>query len=438
MTQSEIGRLLRNNGIGICVLLESRMAKSFIAAIASCLGLLMTAAFGWTLELQPNGNYCREINANSSGLEIVLAAGEYRGACRIRRGGKPGSPLIIRSVDLRSKPEIKYDGQNGSVFAIDANYVTIRGLRFGPTEGEVDAIRIFSGNYVTIEECMFDHIGGIAVVGNHASITGTVVRRNIIAESRSTAIYLGCHDGTFCIAMGSVLENNYIKGVTAQSEQIGYGIQLKLNSTGIIRDNVIVNTKGPGIMVYGSRDAAEFTMIERNFVEGSQDSSGIVLGGGPAIVRNNIIAWNNDGGIGLEDYGNRGLLRNLAVTYNTIYKNGGGGIIARFAQSADGEVFGNAVVSRSGTPGIFSERHGFVVFGNEDCSEQNCFVDPDQRDFTPIKTSGLVRHAETHRNTAVPADDYFRRLRGTPPVIGAIESGGSKVVLGLKSVTIPK
>jgi hypothetical protein len=59
--------------------------------------------------------------------------------------------------------------------------------------------------------------------------------------------------------------------VDAQEDEVGYGLQVKLNSTAVIRDNVIVDTKGPGIMVYGAgetwframdRDRAYYFAIE--------------------------------------------------------------------------------------------------------------------------------------------------------------------------------
>src|SRR4029450_10309943 len=94
----------------------------------------------------------------------------------------------------------------------------------------------------------------LAVVANHSSLTGLTVRRNIVRDSRATAFYFGCHDGLQCELSDLLVEGNYIQRAGMHAEGVGYGLQVKLNSTGVIRDNVIVETKGPGIMVYGSRD----------------------------------------------------------------------------------------------------------------------------------------------------------------------------------------
>ena len=53
----------------------------------------------------------------------------------------------------------------------------------------------------------------------------------------------------------------------------GYGIEVKLNTGGVVRDNVIIDTKGPGIMVYGARDLVTVSVVERNFTRGSRTSS---------------------------------------------------------------------------------------------------------------------------------------------------------------------
>ena len=79
-----------------------------------------------------------------------------------------------------------------------------------------------------------------------------------------------------------LIEKNFIGGVTAGASKIGYGIQLKLNSFGVIRDNVIVNTKGPGIMVYGAKELSHVSIIERNFVAGSRCHPLTSLSAGPS------------------------------------------------------------------------------------------------------------------------------------------------------------
>jgi len=117
-----------------------------------------------------------------------------------RRTGHPDRDSGCRS---RASARILYSGSTTNVFEVRASHVTIRGLEFGPTHPDADAIRIFNGNGVTIEDCHFNHLGALAVVANHASVRGLVVRRNVIRNSLATALYFGCHDGNGCSLTGS-------------------------------------------------------------------------------------------------------------------------------------------------------------------------------------------------------------------------------------------
>ena len=408
------------------------ISRTFRCAFILSLILCGTAQVGTTKEISPAEDYCREINDPSSGLEVVLKPGLYKGACKVRRGGKPGSPLVIRGLVLTHRPRIDYQGKNGNVLEIYADNVVIQGLELGPTNTDVDGIRIFSGDYVTVEECAFDQMGGIAVVANHRSIKGLIVRGNIINNSFSTGMYFGCHDGVACTDSDLLIEKNFVNHVAARESEIGYGIQVKLNSVATLRDNIIVDTKGPGIMVYGANDPNEMSIVERNFVSGSRESSGVVVGGGPVIVRNNIVVGNNEGGVALEDYGRRGLLRKVAVNYNSMYDNGRGGVLISSESPVDVEISHNAVAGREGTPLFPAERAGVRVFGNQDCRIAVCFLHPASKDFSPVKGSSLFVVGESGERRSAPLDDYFGRTRSTSPVVGAIEPPGGPIRLGIK------
>jgi hypothetical protein len=312
---------------------------------------------------------------------------------------------------------------------IRASDIVIRGLAFGPTAADADGVRVITGDRITVEDCQFTQLGGIAVVANHTSAHGLTVRRNVITNSNATALYFGCHDGVSCSVTGLSVVGNRIKGVTAPDPQIGYGIEVKLNSSAVIRDNVIIDTKGPGIMVYGSRDLTTVSMVERNFVRGSRTSSGIVIGGGPVVVRNNVSGWNVEAGIGLENYGRRGLLRGVAVTHNTVYANGQGGMIAPTSGTLDVVLRNNAGAGRSGTPIFPAARPGLRLTGNLNCTWLQCFGDPEGLDFSPAPGSLLRGLTLPRAQDGLPADDYFGALRGIPPAIGAIERSGRPIRL---------
>jgi Right handed beta helix region len=384
----------------------------------------ISALFWWppaeAVEIGPDTDLCPAINALEPGEELILRPGEYRGPCSIRRGGTPGKPIIVRGAELGQRPRIVYSGATSNVLNVYADHVVLRGLELGPTRPNVDGVRIFARGDVTVEDCRFTELGGIAVVANYTSARDLVVRRNTVQDSRATAMYFGCHDGD-CVLSGLVVENNVVRGVGAPAEQVGYGIQVKLNSSGVVRDNVIVDTKGPGIMVYGAQDPSAVNLVERNVVVGSRNSSGIVVGGGPAVVRNNVVLGNAQGGIGLHDYGNRRLLRGIAIAHNTVWDNGAGGVFMLGDSIDDVVVVNNAVHAREGTPPWPGSRPGTRLAGNVDCSRMRCFADPDRRDFSPHSGSPLTRLGAIVRGTWMPTDDLFRAARGSRPIVGAIE-----------------
>lgn len=396
---------------------------------------LALAFVGWgagpagATEIGPEDDFCSAANQLQPGDELRLRPGDYQGPCVIRRGGSPGAPITIAAADPQQRPRILYDGVTANVLEVRAGNLVIRGLEFGPTRPDVDAIRIMLGNGLVIENCRFVQVGGIAITANNMSVQGLTVRSNVIEGSRSTGMYFGCHDGQRCVVSDLLVAGNLIRGVTAAPDQVGYGLEIKLNSSGIVRDNIILRTKGPGIMVYGARDLLTQNLVERNVVMGSERAAGIVVGGGPAVVRNNVVLTNNDGGISLQDYGKRGLLRRIAIVHNTIYGNLVGGITIEGQEARETTVLNNAIQSPGGTPAVAAARPGVWTAGNVDCTYRTCFMQPDGFDFSPFPGSALVGPGTLAGGEALPREDLFRMRRGSPPTVGAIERPSGPIPL---------
>jgi len=394
---------------------------SAVVAVAVLAAMIVAPSRVTALEIGPEADLCAEINALSPGNELVLRPGEYQGPCVIRGGGEPGAQVVIRAADPTHRPRIVYGGRTANVLEVRASHVTIRGLEFGPTQSDVDAVRIFAASDVMIEDCYFIQMGGIAVAANHSNVRRLVVRHNVIRDSLATAMYFGCHNGVGCRLTGLVVEGNFIQGVTSPDPEIGYGMQVKLNSVAIIRDNIIVNTKGPGIMVYGSRDLVGVNLVERNVTIGSRTSSGIVVGGGPAIIRNNVSTSNEQSGIGLEDYQKRGLLRAIAIANNTLYKNGTGGVAMPATGISGVTIVNNAAYAGDGTRAYPAMQKGLRMAGNIDCTTLPCFANPEKNDFSPFAGSLLKGSGVLWSESWMPREDLFGVLRGFPPAAGAIE-----------------
>jgi hypothetical protein len=428
-------------GLAVCPQYRRRESNTFLydqgmankaVVLSVVFGLVASSPPAAGLEIGPDVDLCAALSQVQPGEELLLQPGEYRGGCVIRRGGLPGAPVVIRAADPDRRPHLTRPGQAVNMLEIRASDITIRELEFGPTVTGADGVRIIFGNRVTVEDCHFTQMGGIAVVANHTSVRGLTVRRNVITDSNATGMYFGCHDGNTCTVTDLRVEGNYIRGVTAPNPEIGYGLEVKLNSSGIIRDNVIVDTKGPGIMVYGSRDLVTESVVERNFVRGSRTSSGIVVGGGPTVVRNNVSGWNVEAGIGLENYGRRGLLRGIVVVHNSVYNNAQGGIMRPDQGPLDASILNNAAHARAGTPALPSPRAGLRLVGNVNCSWVPCFANPESFDFSPFPGSLLGGPSVPRAEDSVPTDDFFGSPRHFPPTIGAIQQPSGPIHLGIK------
>lgn len=400
---------------------------SWAAPLVVSVSLVALGTPAPALEIGPESNLCAAIETVAAGEEVVLRPGEYRGPCKIRRSGTPGMPLVIRAQDPARRPRIVYDGRASNVIELRSSHVTLQGLEFGPTRRHVDAVRIYGGRGFVIESCHFTGLGGIAVAANHASVEDVVVRRNVVESVNATAIYFGCHDGRGCRVTGARIEGNIIRGVSAAAPEIGYGIQVKLNSAAVIRDNVVSDTKGPGIMVFGATDLAVLSVVERNVVIGSRRSSGIVIGGGPALVRNNVTVGSSRGsGIGIEDYRARGLLHGIVVAHNTVYGNAEGGVSVEGAVH-EAVVANNAVHAPPGARALPAARRGLRIKGNVDCSHLRCFARPDARDFSPLPELVEAGGPDEGPEPWMPRDDLFGSPRGGASVPGAIARAGHRL-----------
>ena len=240
------------------------------------------------LETSADEDYCAVINAAGPGDEVRLAAGRYTSPCSIRASGEMGRPLVIRSgseVD-GERAVFAYPGRSSNVIDLRmVSYVQLIGLEFDHSENDIDGIKIHASSDVLIARCRFRDMGGVSISAPDGSTARLTIRQNRLVDLRATGMYFGCHDGSSCQSTDLLVENNFIQGVTPRGSSVGYGMQLKLNSYGVVRDNTVYDTAGPGIMVYGSDRGDPPTIVEGNYVEGSRNDGAIVIGGGPAWGR---------------------------------------------------------------------------------------------------------------------------------------------------------
>ncbi|MEX0704357.1 MAG: right-handed parallel beta-helix repeat-containing protein [Planctomycetales bacterium] len=274
------------------------------------------------VRVDPGKSYRPLLRELRPGDELVLLPGEYEGDALLQVSGTREKPITIRGViDGDRRPEMRLTGRRGNLWRIEANHLVIRDLAFHAARGY--AIRIGRAEGIVIENCLFRDCGGGAISANSGDVNGLRISGCRFLEMPVPPNYIGHHDGKLDVR-DFVFERNVIDGSKIRTSGIGYGIQLKLNVRGgVIRENFITGTQGPGIMVYGA-DAAkpdDASLIERNIVVGSRTCPGIVVGGGPAVVRNNLVIGCRGGGIALQNYGGRNLLDRITLVDNLALAN---------------------------------------------------------------------------------------------------------------------
>ncbi|PCC68578.1 right-handed parallel beta-helix repeat-containing protein [Nannocystis exedens] len=392
--------------------------------LAPALVLSPAAALAAEIPLQPGDDFCAAFNAAAPGDTVVLAPGEYSGPCVLSSGGAPGMPKTLRGADPDDHAVIVYAGQSSNVLDVLASDIVIADLTLGPSGATIDAIKIKDGSRITIQSCLFDQVGGISIAANSKDSDGVQILGNTFLDLQATGIYLGCQDGMdVCAATNVVIADNLFDGV--DSSAVGYAMELKLDSHGVVRDNVIHDTKGPGIEIYGSTDLARVSVVERNLVIGSRTAGTIEIGGGPAVVRNNIVVGGAEAGLYVYDYQNRDLVRAIHLVGNTVVGDEGPAILLKeWAAGKDLELTGNAAWQSAGAgPAVPAAIPGVAMAGNVDCTDDPaaCWLDAAARDFWPTEGSPLRTDGAAPTLADPLTDDFCGQPRGAVPHAGALE-----------------
>lgn len=396
--------------------------------LVSALGGLVAGAetaLAGSFPVAPGEDFCQVFNQQAGpGDEVLLGPGDHAGPCVLSQGGMPGLPKALRAADPGDPPRIVYDGASSNVLDVTTSHVVIEGIGFGPTQADIDAIKIKAGDEVRIAGCHFFQIGGISVSANTVDTQGIEIVDNFFEDLKATGIYLGCHGGmASCSARGYTIAGNLIDGV--DSANVGYGLEVKLDSEGVVRDNVIHDTKGPGIEIYGSTDPSRVNVVERNLVVGSRNNATLEIAGGPTIVRSNLVIGGAAGGLYVYDYQDRGLVRAIQVVGNTVIGDAGPAVgLSEWGPDLELEFADNAVWQMAGGgPAMPAAIAGVAWAGNVACDDPGlCWVDAAGWDLGPAAGSPLLSGGATPTLAALD-DDFCGRARGTPPHAGGLEGG---------------
>jgi hypothetical protein len=424
-----------------------RLSAVLLAAAVS--SLTAAGASGNTFVVHPGDPWCNVVNAAAAGDTVIFVAGTYSDTCSIVVSGTSGARITLRSQTAApaDRAFLAYAGTSSNIIDVYGSYVTIRWLTFGPTApgAGVNPLKLRSSNQgIVIDQNVFQGTD-IAVAANSSGniYQDISVTNNVLTNLQSTGLYFGCHDGISCHAVNILIRGNLIHTVQP-GDGVGYGLEIKLNSYATIIENTVYSSQGPGIEVYGSNRGDPPSVVERNYVEGAVTDAGINVGGGPAIVRNNIVVGNQYNGIWAQDYNGRGLQQNVWIVHNTVANNQTGGIKVSNWQAGAGNVLAfNAIAPLGGTPALTPAFPvADVLTGNTACSPATlCFDQPNTApyDLWPVAGGPLIGAAGSGPEPWRVTDDFLCAPRGSAADVGAMQrvAPGSGPLLGNGSARPP-
>ncbi|MGE0526374.1 MAG: right-handed parallel beta-helix repeat-containing protein [Bdellovibrionales bacterium] len=372
-----------------------------------------------TVNVSSTDDWCAIVKAAQPGDHVVFAPGFYSRACRIETNGTAAAPIVLRSQDPSNKAVFNYGGTASNLFDIYSVYTIFHQLAFKNTAAGVVTLRINKGHDITVQQCLFDSMGSNTITANRINpepFDRIILQENTFTRLKAAPVYLGCSNGTDCTATNFVVQRNFIDGRDINDPGIvGYGMEFKPNSYGIIQDNAVYFTQGPGIMVFGSNKGVPANIIRGNYVEGSRNDAGINVGGGPARVYNNILVGNAYGGIYAQNYGGRNWQKDINIVNNTLINNKIAGIVTQAWQNGVGNLIAlNAILPLGGTPAIQPATSLGQIFDNVTCGT-DCFASQPTTApyiFTPSSTGPLVTGGAATATYDKPTFDFFGITRG--------------------------
>ncbi len=300
-----------------------------------------------TITLKPTDDWFSVLNGDGlkPGDMVVLRAGTYsdRRMLTLKHRGTEGKPIVIGARAGERVLFKRPDAKQNSFNLVGVQHLKL--MNFEITGGS-SGIRISADGdtqpkYVTLEGLHIHHIGGVAVTCNHKGsiYEGMVFVGNHIHHTggHGEAFYLGCNnekDGsTPGYIFKSVIAHNYIHDLNGPNISQGDGIEIKDGSYGnFIHDNVIHDTKYPGITVYGT-DGKLPNRIERNIIWNTGDHG--IQAAAEAIIAKNIVYDAGGDAIHVRSHQSADP-RDMIIRNNTLIQRKGGKTGLRIQKPAKG------------------------------------------------------------------------------------------------------
>ena len=248
-----------------------------------------------TYEIFPTDDLFARLGALVAGDEVIVHAGTYTtpGFFKVTWAGTEASPITVRAADGERPVIMGTPTQN--VIDLDGAYFTLRGFEI---RGGSHGVRLAATDHAVLEDLVIHDLGDVGISCNRPGLdcSFVTIRHNEIYDTGAAGpgegMYLGCNDAA-CIFRDSIVEHNFVHDIGGDQ---GDGIEVKTGASGVIvRDNVIVRTKYPGITMYGFAGTGMPNVVERNLVWTTIDNGIQIVG--QVRVRNNIVIAAGTNGI---------------------------------------------------------------------------------------------------------------------------------------------
>jgi hypothetical protein len=306
-----------------------KQTVSFSVALMAVV-CLAWPTLGATYNLTPSSNWLGILGTTSvlgPGDTVILGEGVYSTSSRLSFGhvGTADLPIVIRAADGANVTFTRPNALQNVINIEGAQYMTLQGVT---VTGGSSGIRIGQAGgrqakFITLDGNRIHGVNGVGVTANYPGNTyeGMHFLNNEIfnTSGEGEGFYLGGNNNSAQFFNG-IIERNYIHHLNGPTVTQGDGIELKDGSyNNIVRDNVIHDTKYPGILVYGVEEQGGRNIIERNVIWNSGDHG--IQAAADAIIRNNIIF--SSAGNGIHSQNHQGAIPgNLTIQNNTIRTSG--------------------------------------------------------------------------------------------------------------------
>lgn len=418
---------------------QSRPLRSCLLLVLLLIMGVAPCASATTIEIGPADNFRIAMQGLSPGSTLVLRGGTYTVSSyfSVSLHGTSAMPIVIRAK-AGEHPIFEFAGSSQNILNInDSSFLTLDGIEF---TGGSRGLRFQGGSDITVRNCHVHHTADNAISANDSGkdYARFTFIHNEIDHTGGTgeAFYLGCNNNG-CQFHDSLIANNYIHDLDGGSVSQGDGIEIKQGSyANVVRDNVIHDTRYPGITLYDTHGNGGPNIIERNLVWNSGDNGIQVTA--DAIVRNNIVLGSAANAIASNAV-QGGSAGNLTIVNNTLLMSGGNGIRLNSVSGAV-TVANNAIYapqayairatgstnlvyssSNAGQGGLLGVVAGFDNGGSV-ASDFHAAA------LTNVPPQNLMPNSAILVGAGdagyLPVDDFYGRIRGAQHDVGAYRADG--------------